>query len=229
MQIHDTSRQFFVGIIFAVFFMLLPLTSSAATTYLIENADVFLDRTRDEYGQMISIAALLHDYDAKMITAVIVVESEGKKLALSHKGARGLMQLMPGTAKAMGATDPKDPFQNILAGTKYLKELEDNYGFRAAGESLVAYNMGPSRAKRWLSQYDAAEYGYVKKVMFVYDLLTQKELAEKNLAIEARRRLEVPTYSTGTTIMTKPRSLSFALHPFSISPGRKNTLETVDD
>jgi soluble lytic murein transglycosylase-like protein len=196
--------------------LFLPLQAMAATTYLINNAEEFVEYTQNSYGEMIDIAALLHDYDPKMITAVIVVESEGKTLALSNKGARGLMQLMPGTAKAMGASDPKDPFQNILAGTKYLKELEDRYGFEDVGSALVAYNMGPSRAKRWLSQYDAAEYGYVKKVMYVYDVLAEKEAKDRSLAANLRSRIDAHTGSgVGGPIMTKPRTLSLISTPLS--------------
>ncbi len=197
--------------------LLLPLQALAATTYLINNAEEFVEYTQNSYGEMIDIAALLHDYDPKMITAVIVVESEGKSLALSHKGARGLMQLMPGTAKAMGASDPKDPFQNILAGTKYLKELEERYGFEDVGSALVAYNMGPSRAKRWLSQYDAAEYGYVKKVMYVYDVLAEKEAKDRSLAANLRARIDAHTGAgVGGPIMTKPRSLALISTPLSL-------------
>ncbi len=222
-------QRFLASLALTSVFLLTPALASASTTYLIVNADTFLDRIRSEYGQMINIASLLHDYDSKMITAVIVVESEGKTLALSHKGARGLMQLMPGTAKAMGATDAKDPFQNILAGTRYLRELEVNYGFDDR-EALVAYNMGPSRAKRWLSQYDAKEYGYVKKVMYVYDLLTQKELAEKNLAIETIKRLESPTrLSSGVAFSSSSKHVSLAMQPFLIPYGRKNIIETIDE
>jgi|GEM_PF-6690979 len=210
--------------------LLAPLSALASTPYIIKNADAFLDNIHEEYGQMISIAALLHDYDPKMIAAVIVVESEGRKLALSNKGARGLMQLMPGTAKAMGAKDPKDPFQNILAGTRYLKELADSYGFHNSGDALVAYNMGPSRAKRWLSQYDSAEYGYVKNVMYVHELLVQRELAERKLAAETSRRLENHwQFSRGEEIVSQPKDFTMNIQPYSIQLLRRNILESVDE
>ena len=213
-----------LGFIFAI----LPIHAFASTPYLMNNADDFVTYTRDAYGEMIDIAALLHDYDPKMITAVIVVESEGKNLALSNKGARGLMQLMPGTAKAMGASDPKDPFQNILAGTKYLKELEERYGFANTGEALVAYNMGPSRAKRWLSQYDPAEYGYVKKVMYVYDVLTQQELESNKIASNPTKDLRPSIFAQGVPLFTRPRSLSLLTQPFSDSAIRTDLIAKAD-
>ena len=214
--------------IFALSFILialLPQAAVASTTYLKNNTGTFLLKIDESYGQMIDIAALLHDYDSKLITAVIVVESEGITSAVSNKGAKGLMQLMPGTAKAMGASDPKDPFQNILAGTKYLKELEQRYGFTPA-ESLVAYNMGPSRAKRWLSQYEPDEYGYVQKVMYVYGVLAQMELDEARLAKGATAKYAIASTESARPMMTKPRSISFASIPLSLPLSRRGELVT---
>lgn len=161
------------------------------------------ERASDDYGKLINIAALLHDYDEKMILAVMVVESEGYSHAVSHRGALGLMQLMPATAKAMGAKDPKEPFQNILAGTKYLKELERTYGFSPL-EALVAYNMGPTKAKRWLTQYKPEDSLYVQKVLRVYNHLVDVEQRAKVV------QDDVPSnpLSLGSGIMTKPRTIT---------------------
>ncbi len=204
---------------------LVPVVASASTKYIKENVDNFIARTETSYGQMVDIAALLHDYDANMITAVIIVESEGNAVAVSNKGAKGLMQLMPGTAAAMGAKDPKDPFQNILAGTKYLKQLENRYGFEPM-EALVAYNMGPSRAKRWLSQYDSGEYGYVKKVMYVYEVLEQKDLEKKRIALTVQKKIDdsVATQNVLRPLMTRPRNISLAELPLTLPGSRKGDL-----
>ncbi len=205
-----------------------PLSASAANQYLRDNADDFVSKIQSSYGEMINIAALLHDYDAKMITAVIVVESEGNEVAVSNKGAKGLMQLMPLTAKAMGAKNPKDPFQNILAGTRYLKELERVYGFDSPQEALVAYNMGPSRAKRWLSQYESLDYGYVKKVMYVYGVLEQMEIDNRLIARATEERIEAAGRlgSSAKPLMTKPRNISMALLPLSLSGARRDEVVT---
>lgn len=213
----------------AVFFLgSFPFSASAESQYLKDNADDFVTKTQSSYGEMINIAALLHDYDAKMITAVIVVESEGNEVAVSSKGAKGLMQLMPQTAKAMGAKNPKDPFQNILAGTKYLKELERSYGFDSPQEALVAYNMGPSRAKRWLSQYESTDYGYVKKVMYVYGVLQQRELDDKQIARAMEERIDASggAGNGARPFMTKPRNISMALLPLSLPGSRKDDVVT---
>ena len=168
-----------------------PLTVSAASyNYLKRNAPAFIDKTTVQYGQMVDIAALLNDYDKKLILAVIVIESEGNVQATSHRGAQGLMQLMPDTAKGLGVKDSTDPLQNILAGTKYLKQLESLYGFDSPQEALVAYNMGPSRAKRWLSQYSAEDYGYVQKVMYVYGVLAENEKQKNQLAESIKNKID---------------------------------------
>lgn len=209
-------------------FLALPLTSFAANmSYLHQNAAGFIDKTKAQYGEMVNIAALLHDYDDKLILAVIVVESEGNEVATSHRGAQGLMQLMPGTAKAMGAKDPKEPFQNILAGTKYLKSLEADYGFDSPQEALVAYNMGPSRAHRWLSQYPATDYGYVQKVMYVYKVLVEAQNADKQVAeaIETKFREEAKLSAAAAPLLTKPRVLSLAAFPMTLPSGRRSEIE----
>lgn len=214
----------------AITLSLIPGTALAATKYLEDNVDDFVDKTKSTYGDMIDIAALLHDYDPKLITAVIVVESEGNEVAVSHKGAKGLMQLMPQTAKAMGAKDPKDPFQNILAGTKYLKELENSYGFDSHEAALVAYNMGPSRAKRWLSQYDAGDYGYVQKVMYVYGVLAEREHDEKTAAKSTDQKVAMlEVEQSPRPLMTKPRNFSLASLQFSLPTNRRPDTVTYDN
>ncbi len=214
--------------ILAFLFVSIPLDAVAATTYLRQNASTFTDRIESKYGEMVDIASLLHDYDKKMIMAVIAVESEGRSDAQSHKGAQGLMQLMPLTAKSLGVKDAKEPFQNILAGTKYLKQLETIYGFRSTQEAIVAYNMGPSRAKRWLSQYSANEYGYVQKVMYIYDILEEEEKNEQRLAFSVKNKIDMSeSHSLASApLLTKPRSVSLAAFPMTMPSNRKSEIES---
>lgn len=179
-----------------------------------EVAPVIAERVSEQYGSMIDIAALLQDYDENMILAVMVVESEGKTSAISHKGAVGLMQLMPSTAKALGVKDPTEPFQNILAGTKYLKELERVYKFTRE-EALVAYNMGPTRARRWLTEYQPTDSLYVQKVLHVYGYLAERE---------RRLKMAMPDESTqiaATHILTKPKPLSLYESPSPLQNFRR--------
>lgn len=92
-------------------------------------------------------AAQRFDIPAHWIDAVIAVESGGETAAVSARGARGLMQIMPATWRDLRARyglghDPVDPRDNVFAGTAYLRELYDRFGIPGA---FAAYNAGPDR------------------------------------------------------------------------------------
>jgi hypothetical protein len=224
-----THWTLFAVSVLALLAVISPMTVFAASPHLKESAPILIDKTLRLYGPMIASAALLHDYDPKLILAVIVVESEGNAKVVSHRGAEGLMQLMPRTARAMGAKDSKEPFQNILAGTRYLRELEDNYGFDSPQEALVAYNMGPTRAKRFLARTAPSEYGYVANVMYVYHLIDNKEFAKRD-ASSGDETGEVfngeTTFPQLERLFTRPRSLSLVTFPTNISSNRKNEVKS---
>ncbi len=103
-----------------------------------------------EIDSVIDAAAKKNNVDANLVRALIKQESNFNPSAVSNKGAMGLMQLMPGTARQLGVTDPFDPQQNVNAGVRHLKALLDNYngdvrlGLAAynAGEGAVARNKG---------------------------------------------------------------------------------------
>ncbi|MCX7925431.1 MAG: lytic transglycosylase domain-containing protein [Fimbriimonadales bacterium] len=92
------------------------------------------------------IAARYH-LDTALVLRVIEAESGGDPRAVSPKGAIGLMQLMPETARALGVSDPFDPVQNIEGGVRYLSHLLQRFGdLRLA---LAAYNAGPGNVQRY--------------------------------------------------------------------------------
>lgn len=118
------------------------------------------------YGGRIKLAAKRHGINPKIITAIIAVESSGDCLAVSRVGARGLMQLMPPTAKIMGIKDSFHPYENVWAGTRYLKRLEKRFG--NLDTALAAYNLGPTKVDELLKHnFDPSAYVYAQKVNFV--------------------------------------------------------------
>ena len=88
-----------------------------------------------------------------LVKAVIQVESAGKSDAVSGKGAAGLMQLMPSTAKQLGVADRFDPEQNVEGGSRYLQQMLDKYG--RTDIALAAYNWGPSNIDRAIKKVKA--------------------------------------------------------------------------
>ena len=100
-------------------------------------------RIATEYGAEINRAAKRHNLDPALILAVIKTESNGEPKAVSEAGAKGLMQLMDGTAEEMGVRDVFDPTQNIEGGSRYLREMLDRYDGDKA-RALAAYNAGPT-------------------------------------------------------------------------------------
>ena len=101
-----------------------------------------------EFDHHIEEAARQHFVSADLIRAVIQVESEFDVLAVSSKGAQGLMQLMPFTARRFGVADPFDPRQNIFGGAQYLRILLDLFGGDVS-LALAGYNAGENAVQRY--------------------------------------------------------------------------------
>jgi soluble lytic murein transglycosylase-like protein len=100
------------------------------------------------YSQLIQSASEKYGVDADLVFSVIAAESNFNPRAVSRRGARGLMQLLPSTATRLGVKDIFDPAENIDAGTKYLRDLMARY----RGDlvlTLAAYNAGPGAVQRY--------------------------------------------------------------------------------
>ncbi len=105
-------------------------------------------RRATAFDSLIAEHATEHGVRADLVHAVIQAESAFNPMARSNKGAMGLMQLMPATARRFGVTDAYDPAQNIRAGVAYLKDLLTRY---AQNEelALAAYNAGPGAVEKY--------------------------------------------------------------------------------
>lgn len=117
------------------------------------------------FEPLIHQAASKHNVDAALVKAVIHTESYFNPRATSHKGASGLMQLMPATAEELGVTDLYNPRQNINGGTKYLSRLMKRYS-NSLSLALAAYNAGETAVARYrgIPPYKETQ-NYVKKVL----------------------------------------------------------------
>ncbi len=124
-----------------------------------------------QYDTYINTASQLHGLPPNLIKAVIKVESNFNPRALSPKGAQGLMQLMPGTARLMNVDDPFDPWDNISGGVKYLRGLIDRFEGKVAF-ALAGYNAGPEHVERYngIPPFQETQ-NYVRRVIQYYQLL----------------------------------------------------------
>lgn len=123
----------------------------------------------EKIREIASQAALRYGVDPLLIHAMIEVESEYNPVAISPKGARGVLQLMPDTATEMGVENPFDVRQNIDGAVRYLKKLHRRYRGNL-WLMLAAYNAGPAKVRkhRGIPPYPETR-GYVRKVIKRYN------------------------------------------------------------
>jgi soluble lytic murein transglycosylase-like protein len=122
-----------------------------------------------------------HDFDPGLVLAVMAVESGFYNFAVSHKGAMGLMQMMPPTGQELaarkgipwdGPTTLFDPVVNVRLGVAYLRQLSDRYGHIQL--ALAAYNWGPGRIDRRLQLGSEVPVDYAQLVFEAYDEAQQR-------------------------------------------------------
>lgn len=123
----------------------------------------------EKYEQLILKITKRHHVDPALVKAVIMAESSMKDCAVTKDGAKGCMQLMPGTAKSFGVRNGTQTERNIEAGTRYLKYLLDEYN----GDirlTLAAYNAGTGTIKRYggIPPFPGTK-SYIEKVLAYYD------------------------------------------------------------
>lgn len=121
------------------------------------------------WNQYISEASQIYNVNADLIRAIIQCESGGNPNARSPVGAGGLMQLMPGTARSVGCSNVYDPRQNILGGTKYIRDMLNRYNGNHE-LALAGYNWGPGNADKvrgksdWKNRLPKETRNYIARV-----------------------------------------------------------------
>ncbi|WP_331593815.1 lytic transglycosylase domain-containing protein [Pedomonas sp.] len=123
-----------------------------------------VNERRRVYWPIVVESACKHGVPVALFDAVVLAESLYQATAVSRAGARGLAQLMPGTARELGVADSFDPYANLNGGALYLRRMMDSFGSPLL--AVAAYNAGPGRVRRagGLPTNDET-LGYVKKVM----------------------------------------------------------------
>lgn len=121
-----------------------------------------------DFDGIIDRAASMFNIPAKLIKSVIQKESNFNPNAVSHAGASGLMQLMPATARGLGVKNVFDPAENIVAGSKYLRQMLDRYDNNLE-LALAAYNAGPGNVDKYggIPPFKETQ-NYVRKVTDVF-------------------------------------------------------------
>ena len=141
------------------------LKTPVAATY----RSKIVNRPPQSYDAIIAKAARKHGVSSALIRSVIQAESAFDPTAISPKGAKGLMQIMPCNFKALAIRDPFNPHQNIMGGTRYLKQMLQRYDNNMK-LALAAYNAGPGAVDHYnqnVPPFDETR-AYVNKVIRLY-------------------------------------------------------------
>jgi soluble lytic murein transglycosylase-like protein len=148
-------------------------SSPANVDAVLANSNYFRNTTAKQFSEKdvdtaIEQAAARHNVDPNLVRSVIKVESNFNPNAVSRKGAMGLMQLMPQTARSLNVKNPFDPEQNVDAGVRHLKKLLESYG----GDvrlTLAAYNAGSGAVARSAGVPHFSEtQNYVRRITNLY-------------------------------------------------------------
>lgn len=152
-------------------YMKLPIRNEKFSKKNSINYSAFLSA----YERIFEEVAKKYELDPDLLKAIAKVESNFNPRAVSPKGAMGVMQLIPSTARLVGVSDPFDPVENIHGGAKYLRMLLDEFGDLKL--SLAAYNAGPEAVRQYRGIPPFPEtINYVKNVLEYYRALRRENL-----------------------------------------------------
>ena len=128
----------------------------------------------DSYDKLITEASQSHGVPFSLLKALIKIESDFNPRAISSAGAIGLMQIMPENISALDIKNPFDPWENIMGGARYLKQLITRFNGKLP-MALAAYNAGPNIVDRYkqIPPFKETE-NYVKKVMEYYSIFKER-------------------------------------------------------
>jgi transglycosylase-like protein with SLT domain len=181
-------------------------------------------------NQVVDIASAQYHLDPDLVNSVIHAESGFNAHAVSPKGARGLMQLMPGTANQLGVNDAFDPQANVTGGSRYLRELLERYNFDLV-KALAAYNAGPERVEQYRGVPPFRETrAYVARIVHEYNkkkIAQEKEAKQKQVAAQGSGKVanrlpngapskassRVPAKAPGKPSTEVPKKTASAAHP----------------
>jgi soluble lytic murein transglycosylase-like protein len=153
-------------------------------------------------NQVVNSASAAYHLDPDLVNSVIHAESGFNSRAVSPKGARGLMQLMPGTANQLGVNDAFDPQANVTGGSRYLRELLERYNFDLV-KALAAYNAGPQRVEQYRGVPPFRETrAYVARIVHEYN--TKKIAQEKIARRKEAKQKQVSTKPPAHARASKP-------------------------
>jgi hypothetical protein len=165
----------------------LPSTSPAASATGVVSASRYANSSL-ALNQVVNDASATYHLDPDLVNSVIHAESGFNSRAVSAKGARGLMQLMPATASQLGVNDTFDPQANVEGGSHYLRELLERYNFDLV-KALAAYNAGPGRVEQYQGVPPFRETrAYVARIVHEYNTkkIAQEKAAAKLKAAAAK-------------------------------------------
>lgn len=168
-----------------------PANSDAATSLQTAKSESVKSASTLPLNQVVDSASAAYHLDPDLVNSVIHAESGFNSRAVSPKGARGLMQLMPGTANQLGVNDAFDPQANVTGGSRYLRELLERYNFDLV-KALAAYNAGPQRVEQYRGVPPFRETrAYVARIVHEYN--TKKIAQEKIARREEAKQKQVST------------------------------------
>ncbi len=187
-------KLFYIGVFFTAFFLLKAVSPLYADIYTYIDSQGVLhftnvptssnyklyirerparpsnSYTTDQYDHLIATASKKHGIAFALLKALIKIESDFNPLAISGAGAKGLMQIMPDNIKALKIKNPFNPWENIMGGSRYLKQLIKRFDGKLP-LALAAYNAGPNIVERYqrVPPFKETE-DFVEKVMKYYSV-----------------------------------------------------------